>query len=785
MDIQQIKASAKKYFEKLICLRKKYALRNFIHKKWLLWPARFAVVIFIYWIFLELNFLWLFGDMPNMNEVRNPEVAIATEIYSCDSVLIGRFYTENRTPISFKEISPELVKALLCTEDVRFYSHFGFDMKGVMAGIFSSVQGDNRGASTITQQLAKNMFKTRSNENSGLLGSIPLIGTIISKTKEWVTAIKLEIFYSKDEILEMYFNTVEFGNNWFGIKVASQNYFGKQPSQINTQEAATLVGLLKATTTYNPLRYKDRSRSRRNIVLGQMLKYDSLTQKQFDSLSILPIVLKKKERKILLSDDSYLRNVIETIVTPWCAQNNHLLYEDGLKIYTSIDSRLQNNAVEAVQSHIAKLQKEFYSQWGKKNPWVDENGKEIPDFLAIAMRNTQSYKDLKVAYPQHEDSIEFYLQQKHKVKLFTWKGTVDTTISTYDSLKHCISLLQAGMYSIDPIDGLVRAYVGGIDYRYFKYDHVIQAKRQPGSTFKTFAYTAAMDCGYSPCDMFIDQPVSIEYDNQVWQPKNSGGGFSMDAKTLRRAFGQSCNSITAQITEKVGWNTVASFARMMGVNSKLDEVPSICLGSSDVSLYEMINAYGCILNDGYRVKPLFVTDIYDKSGKLLASFKPEKVKVLSDEVCFLMRYMLMGGLQEPGGTSQALWGYKVFENGNEIGGKTGTTSNYSDAWYIALTQNLVTGSWVGSDYRAVHLRGAGGQGSRAALPIVAKYLEKSIAQKNPHLKTGKFPKPKKNIKREYYCAINDSLISDSLQLDSLGIIPDSIPVIFKDTTIHD
>jgi penicillin-binding protein 1A len=770
------------FLNKLNKLRSKLSLSTYIKNKYLLWPIRCFYILLIYWIFLELNLFWAFGRLPNFDDVKNPPVAIASEVYGVDSVLIAKFYTENRTPIPINQVSENAINALIATEDIRFRQHHGFDLKGLLAGFFSTVKGDQRGASTLTQQLAKNMFRTRDEVNQGWMSHLPIIGKLIDKTKEWAIAIKLELYYSKDEILEMYFNTVEFGNNWFGLKIASQNYFGKQPSALNTQEAATLVGLLKATTSYNPIKYKARSLQRRNVVLSQMEKYNFISATEADSLKQLPIVLKSKNKKGSNNEDSYLRTYIESVVTPWCEANGYLLYEDGLKIYTTIDSRLQKFAEESTTNHLKKLQKEFYRQWGNKNPWVDDEGNEIPEFLENNIKVTSSYKDLAKVF-KSKDSVEYYLRKPHPTKVFTWSGIKDTVISAYDSLRHCSAILQAGFVAMDPFDACVRAYVGGIDYKYFKYDHVVQARRQPGSTFKTFAYTAAIDCGGSPCDVRLDQPVKIIYEGgQVWEPKNSTGGFSYKNKTLRRAFAQSVNSITAQITEEVGWQTVIDYARMMGISSPLAAVPSISLGSSDVSVYEMAKAYGVILNDGYKFSPIIVSSVYSKDGKMLANFTAHKVKVLSDETCFLMRHMLLGGIQEPGGTSQALWGYNIFGNGNEVAGKTGTTSNYSDAWYVALTRNLVCATWVGTDFRAIHLKGASGQGSRAALPIFAKFMEKALAVKHPLIKTGKFSKPVVKISKPYYCAAIDSALmaADSSMADTLlPAITDTLETIIE------
>lgn len=745
-------------------------LNYFIKNKFLRWGAGLLMLMIYYVIALHINFLWLFGYMPNASEVRNPEVAIASEVYTADSVLIGKYYNENRTPVHFSEISPNIIKALIATEDIRFYEHHGMDLLALAGGMYSTAKGDDRGASTITQQLAKNMFKTRKKINQGLLQYIPYVRTIVSKTKEWVTAIKLELFYSKNEILEMYLNTVDYGNNWFGIKVASKNYFSKQPADLTIEEAATLIGLLKATSSYNPIRNKKNAKVRRNVVLGQLVKYNELTQEHYDSISELPITLKLRKNSAD-EKDSYLRQYVERSLKLWCVENKVNLYEDGIKIYTTINSHLQRYAEQATQEHMKKMQKTFYEHWGKRNPWVDENGNELKRFIEISMTFTPAYEHLKRKYSNNKDSINIALNQKRRMRVFTYDGPKDTTFSSFDSLRYYAKILNAGMMSLDPIAGEIRAYVGGIDYNFFKYDHVTQAKRQAGSTFKPFAYLAALSDTFTPCSQFVDKPVKIEYEGgQIWEPKNSNGTFTYHIKTLRRAMAQSCNSVTAQLTEAVGWDKVVEYAHKAGITSKLDTVPSICLGSSDVNIFEMVRSYGTFVNKGERTDPIIVKRIYNSENELLESFTTHKEPQITEETAWLMLYMLLGGIQEPGGTSQALWGYDVFGNSNEIGGKTGTTSNYSDAWYMGVTHDLVAGVWVGADYRSVHFRHGAGQGSKAALPIFAKMLEKAYKDPKSGITQGRFPKPGVKIKKEYYCSYDeDSLVLDSLLNDTTFI----------------
>ena len=773
----------KKFFKKLLEL---FRFRDYIRNKYLLWATRLFAYLLVYILLLESNFLWLTGFMPNIQQVRNPEVAVASELYTKDSVLIGRYYTENRTPVSIDEVAPVMVQALICTEDVRFYKHHGFDILALFGSATSAAKGEKRGGSTLTQQLAKNMFDTRSDVNRGLLGRLPVIRTIIYKSKEWITASKLELFYSKKEILEMYLNTIEFGNNWFGIKVASNNYFGKPPSKLNVQEAALLTGLLKATSSYNPFRFIDKAKERRNIVLDQLLKYNIITSPEHEKLCATPVELKSKKYNIDDSGDSYLRTYAGTIAKAWCDKNGYNLYEDHLKIYTTINSKLQQYAETAMHEHLAKMQKQFNETWGKKNPWCDEDGKEIPGFIESNIKRTAVYKALQRNLNGNTDSISFELKKEKHMKVFTWNGPRDTVLSSIDSMRYYAKILQGGMMSWNPITGEIVAYVGGNDPEFFKYDHVTVSKRQPGSTFKVFAYTAAIDKGYSPCDLFIDKAVVILYnDTERWQPRNVTWVYTNEPKTLRRALAQSINSITAQLTEKIGWNSVVEYAHKLGIRSKLANVPSICLGSSDVSVFELTNAYGTILADGIKRNPGIISKILNSKGKVIYTFETEGKRVLSEETSWLMRYMLMGGMQEPEGTSQALWSFNLFQNGNEIAGKTGTTSNYSDAWYVGITQNLVTGIWTGTEYRSVHFRSNTGQGSRMALPIFGKYMEAAIKNKNPEVAIGRFPKPKVKITRKYQCyypSNTDSTANDSLN----SIAPDSLILKSKiDSLIND
>ena len=735
------------------------------------------LVYFIIILFcaVELNFLWLFGHSPNTEDIKNPTLSIASDVYTADGKLIGRYYKENRSPVDFQKISPNLIHALVATEDTRFYQHHGVDFFGLLSGLVSTATGDRRGASTITQQLAKNLFQTRKKKYQGPISHVPVLRTIAYKFKEWLTAFKIERSYSKNQILTLYFNTVPFGNNSFGIKTASLKYFNKNPDQVNPAEAATLIGMLKATSTYNPIKNPGKSKERRNVVLSQMEKYGYITKTDFANYSASPIQLDLSYVENEAQGDSYIRAAVDKWLEKWCDDNDYDLYADGLKIYTTIDSRLQGYAEEAVADKMKALQKRFQGVWGKENPWRTLDGKEILDFPQRAVQRLPIYNLLEKKYKNNQDSVDAYFNRKKRMQVFTWKGDQDTTFSTYDSIKYYARLLNTGMMTIEPSTGKIKVWVGGINHQYFKYDHVNQAKRQAGSTFKPFAYCAAIDNGMTPCDKFTDKPVSIKYINNegkpdVWEPKNADFNFSYREMSLRWAMGKSVNSITAQITEKVGWDKVVEYAHKCGIESRLESVPSVSLGSNDVSVYEMVRAYSTFLNKGNRIDPILVAKITDNKGNTIAEFKPKTTSVLSEETAWLMLYMFRGGMEEPGGTSQALWEYPDLWKGgnNQIGGKTGTSSGYADGWYMGITKDLVTGIWVGADERSVHFKTSQtGEGSRTALPIFGEFMEKVYDDPKSGFTRGPFPKPWSKISKEYNCP-TPRIKVDTTRTDSIA-----------------
>ncbi|WP_460891691.1 penicillin-binding protein 1A [Rufibacter soli] len=747
--------------------------------KWIraLWKLFGLGVLFIvaYFIAVDLNLFYLFGASPGLDELENPRSNLPSEIYTADGLLVGRYFRENRDPVPFDSISPIMVKALVATEDERFYEHQGIDPISVLAAVKDNLKGDSRGASTLTQQLAKNLYKTRTKNTKGVLGYIPLVSTVVAKTKEWNTSIKLEQRYTKDEILGMYLNTVDFGSNAFGIKVAAKTFFSTTPEKLKPEEAAMLVGVLKAPTTYNPRFNPKNALARRNVVLQQMARNQVITPAQADSLSQLPITLKYQVEQHLDGVPAYYRQAVNEFVRTWADKHELDMYSDGLKIYLTIDSRMQNLAEEALREKMKTLQNRFEGHWRGRNPWVDDQDNEIPGFIESAIKRTGVYQSLKNKYGNDTAAINRALNEPKVMTVFSYKGPKEMTMSSMDSLRYYKRFLRAGMMTMDPFTGHIKAWVGGIDYENFKYDHVKQAKRQPGSTFKPFVYAAAIDQGYSPCDKIQDQRVTIKYVENgkpmEWTPNNADHSISGRQMTLRHAMGRSVNTVTAQLTEAIGPESVRKFARKLGITSPMQAVPSIGLGSNDVSIYEMVNAYSSFVNNGFLNKPMLVLRIEDRSGNVIEQFNPQQKRVISEETAFLMVHMLKGTMEEPGGTSQALWEYDLWKKGNQIGGKTGTTSNYSDGWYMGVSKNLVTGVWVGGEDRSIHFRTSGtGEGSKTALPIYGRFMEKVYKDPNLGIKLGPFPKPAVKINKPYNCITvlpRKPKVVDSTAVDSM------------------
>ena len=688
----------------------------------------FFVAIFLYLGMVDINFLWLFGKSPGFVEIKTPPTYAASEIYSADSVLIGRFYKENRTPVKYEEVTPAFWKALISTEDERFYSHHGIDFMGVGGAIKDAVtRGDGRGASTITQQLAKNMFRVRTQYSAGLLGHVPGLRMLIMKSKEWIIAVKLEMIYSKKEILTMYANTVDFGNNSYGVKTAAKTYFNTTPAKMSVDQAATLVGMLKATTYYNPITHAKNSIRRRNTVLYNMVTHNALPRTEYDEYSRQPLKLDIHVEENYEGQAQYFREYVADYLKNWMKDNGYDLYSSGLRIYTTIDTRMQKYAEQAVSKQMEKVQQQFDNHWRGMQPWRDAKGDEIPGFIEGIAERQPFYKKLVQKYPSQPDSVLYYLNKPHKVRLFDYaKGQIEKEMSSMDSIRYMVKFMHCAMVAMEPQSGAVRAWVGDIDFKTWKYDKVV-AERQPGSTFKLFVYSEAFNQGLTPCDKRRDEYISMQVldkktgQMKTWTPHNANGRFSNDSLTLKSAFGRSINSVAVRLGQEMGIKNIIRTAQDMGIKSPLDDEPSLALGSSDVNLLEMVNAYGTVANDGEHHVPVVVTRILDKDGNEVYVAPKDHEKALPYRTAFLMQEMLKGGVNEAGGTSQALRHF-IF-NDTDWGGKTGTSNNHSDAWFMAVSPNLVVGAWVGGEYRSIHFRtGALGQGSKTALPVCGEFI---------------------------------------------------------------
>lgn len=739
----------------------------------------------LYLVAVDINFLWLFGKSPGFSQIAHPHTSQASEIYSANGQLIGKFFSENRTPVRYKEVNPIFWKTLIDTEDERFYRHFGIDVKGVFAAVKDAItKKDARGASTITQQLAKNMFRTRTNYSTGILGLIPGVKILVMKSKEWIIAIKLEMMYDKNQILTMYANTVDFGSNAYGIKTASKTYFNTTPANLTTDQCAILVGMLKATTLYNPLSNPENSRNRRNVVMKNMVSRGDLQQAAYDSLKMLPIQLDYNVETNYDGQALYFREALADYLKDWCRLNDYDLYSSGLKIHTTIDTRMQKYAERAAIHQMRQIQRNFKNHWGNKEPWVDENGNVIPNFIENIAKRLPTYKVLEAKYPNQPDSIDYYLNKPHKVKLFDYeKGTIEKEISTMDSIRYMVRFMHCSMLAMEPETGFVKAWVGDIDFNSWKYDKVT-AMRQPGSTFKLFVYTEAMNQGLTPCDKRRDEYFSMQvYDRQkrkmvTWTPTNADGRFSGDSIPLKSAFGRSINSVAVRLGQEMGINRIIETARKMGIKSPLDDTPSLALGASDVNLLEMVNAYSTVADNGMYHEPVLITKIIDKQGHIVYEGPSTKKQAIPYKSAFFMQQLLMAGVREGGGTSQRLNGFVGNYRDTDWGGKTGTSNNHSDAWFIGVSPKLVVGAWVGGEYRSIHFRtGALGQGARTALPICGDFLQSVLRDPRFEKYHAKFDKPKDdNISLSMYQCQSyfPKAKADTSDIDTMTVMSEEI-----------
>lgn len=671
------------------------------------------------------------------------------------------------------------------TEDERFYHHFGVDFQGLFSAAKDALVGNEaRGASTITQQLAKNMFRVRTQYSTGLLGFIPGIKLLIMKSKEWIIALKLEMLYDKNDILSMYANTVDFGSNAYGIKTACKTYFNTTPEKLTTDQAALLVGMLKATTYYNPISNPKNSLRRRNVVLQNMVRKGDLSRASYDTLKTKDIKLNFTVETNYDGKALYFREAVASELEGWCKENGYDLYSSGLKIYTTINRDMQKYAEDAAIKQMKQVQRNFNNHWGKKDPWVDEQGNVIPGFIEEIAQRLPVYKYLTEKYSNHPDSVAYYLNKPHTVKLFDYdKGSIEKNISTMDSIRYMVHFMHCSMIAMEPQSGAVKAWVGDIDFKSWKYDKV-KAMRQPGSTFKLFVYTEAMNQGLTPCDKRRDEYISMKvFDKQknqevTWTPTNANGYFTGDSIPLKSAFARSINSIAVRLGQEMGIERIVETAHKMGIKSPLDPQPSLALGSSDVNLQELVNAYCTIADDGKHHEPVLVTKILDKDGKVVYQAPSEEQQTIPYKSAFFVQQLLLGGLREAGATSMSLGGYVGQFNDTEWGGKTGTSNNHSDAWFVGVSPKLVVGAWVGGEYRSIHFRtGALGQGSRTALPICGYFLESVL--KDPKFKKyhAKFGKPKdEDITRSMYMcdSYHEKAKVDTTSTDSLNSASEEI-----------
>ena len=702
----------------------------------LFWLLLLSIVVAVALLFLLASF-GVFGSLPDETSLENPEKNLATEIITTDGKVIGKFYKENRTPVAYQELPEHLKNALLATEDIRFYDHSGIDIRGTLrAAVYLGSKG---GASTISQQLAKQLFTDQASRNKFQRG--------IQKVKEWIIATRLERRYTKNEILTMYFNEYDFLNQAIGIESASNIYFDKPPSQLNVSESAMLVGMFKNSSLYNPLRNPEGVKNRRNVVLSQMQKYDFISKELKDSLQATPLEFKYTPQGHVEGLATYFREYARAFMADWTKNNpksdgtNFNIYRDGLKVYTTIDAGMQSYAEKAMTSHMSNLQNEFTKQnkYNKTAPFRDVEPEEIDRIIKNSIRRSERYRAMTAEGKSKEEILKSF-DKKRKMRIFSWKGDIDTVMTPRDSIRYYKNYLQGAMMSMNPQTGEVKAYVGGIDYKHFKYDMVSTGKRQIGSTFKPFVYATAIDQMHmSPCDTLPNTPYCIPAGTRGnmndWCPKNSSDKYG-GMLSLTNALANSVNTVTARLIDRVGPEPVITLVEKMGIDTKnMLPVPSLALGTPDVSLYEMVGAYSTFANQGVYVKPSLIARIEDKNGTVLYQHTPQTKDVISSETAYVTINLLQGVTESGSGSrlrhktganrayKSAVTGYP-YEFKNPIAGKTGTTQNNSDGWFMGMVPNLVTGVWVGGEDRSVHFESTMyGQGATMALPVWALYMK--------------------------------------------------------------
>ncbi len=696
------------------------------------------------------------GELPSFEVLENPDTNLSTEIYTADGKLIGSYYYENRSAVSFTDISPNMINAIISIEDKRFYEHSGVDGQSLFRVVWGVVSGQKQGGgSTLTQQLAKNLYP-----RDERLSKMELV---FRKFQEWIIAIRLEYNYSKDEILEMYLNTVFYGQSAYGIEKAAQTFFDVSASELNIEQAALLAAVVNAPSAYNPLRHPEKAMARRNLVISRMVENGFVDQIAADSIKEIPIDLSKyKYTDHNEGSATYLREYLRKQLTEWAKTHYkddgtpYDIYRDGLRVYTTIDSRLQQYAEEAVAQHLRDdLQKDFFKEMkGKKfAPFVLNTQKEVDQLLEISMRRSDRYYSLKRS-GMDEDSILLNFHTPVDMTVFSWNGPIDTVLSPWDSMIYAKHYLHSALVSVENGTGQVKAYVGGINYRFFKYDHITQGRRQVGSTFKPFLFTLAMqEGGYTPCTTLPYLPYSIKQeDGTYWQPRDSHDKHKGQEKTLKWSLANSSNWISAYLMDKFGPNAVINMARNMGVTSPLEAVSSLCLGVCDLSVYEMAAAFSCYANQGFYIKPYFITRIEDRNGNIIDLFVPEQHEAMNEVTAYKM-IELMRGVVQTGTGVRLRYKYKI---NTPVAGKTGTTQNNSDGWFMGITPEMTTAVWTGAEDRATHFRSMNkGQGANSALPIFGLYLQKIQADTTLNFGKRDFVKPMTDVMLEFDCDATD------------------------------
>lgn len=687
----------------------------------------------------------LTGQIPDREELSDIDNHVASEIYSADSVLLGRYFIQERSAIQYDDIAPVVIQALIATEDVRFYDHAGIDYRSLWRVLIKSIllfDGSSGGGSTITQQLAKNLYPRK----RYLILSVP-----INKIREAIIAIRLEKIYTKEELLTLYLNTVPFGGNIYGIQTAADRFYSTNAKSLTTDQGAVLIGMLKGTHLYNPRIYPENARARRNVVLGQLKKYNFISAAQADSMVQLPIDLKYNKITHHEGLAPYFRDYIRQELITWCRSHKNSsgkplnLYTDGLKIYTTIDSRLQRYAEASVKEKMSQLQRQFANDWDKRDPWYRQE-----HVLLNAIRQSARYKQLMEKGLSHDHAIR-ELEKPVPLNIFTWEGEKEVTMSPIDSIRHHLKFLNTGFLAMDPSTGHVRAWVGGISHRFFQYDHVKETtKRQVGSVIKPLVYLAALEQGVRPCNYTSARKTTFtNMDN--WTPANSDDAY--DKKySMEGALAYSVNTVSIRLLERTGISNVIFLARKMGVTSDIPKVPSIALGTPSISMMEMASVYATIANGGSSVKPMFIQTITDRHGNLLEEFRAEEGQQIAEkENTQLIIHMLKRVVSE--GTGAAL--RQRYGIQNDIAAKTGTTQSNTDGWFIAMSPKLVVASWVGADNPAIRFRSASlGQGAHAALPVVGRFYQLVNKDRDfDELSEAEFPALPEKLRREIDCEL--------------------------------